>query len=130
MFFAKAIVIASMAASTLAVAVPGTHSGDGTFYETGLTACGVVNTDDQYIVAVSQYLYDSFPGYVGGNPNANPICGKSLTAHYEGRAVTVTVTDRCTGCAEFDLDFSMAAFQQLASLDVGRLQGVTWSFNN
>ena len=37
-----------------------------------------------------------------------------------GHSVAVTVTDRCTGCAEFDLDLSPAAFSQLASESTGR----------
>ena len=44
----------------------------------------------------------------------------------QGKSVTITVTDRCVGCAETDLDFSPAAFSQLADLSVGRLDGVTW----
>jgi hypothetical protein len=34
--------------------------------------------------------------------------------------VTVTAVDRCTGCQEYDLDFSPAAFEALASESVGR----------
>jgi hypothetical protein len=37
-----------------------------------------------------------------------------------GNSVTVTVVDRCEGCAEYDLDFSPAAFDVLASESVGR----------
>ena len=46
-----------------------------------------------------------------------------------GKSVTVTVVDRCVGCAEYDLDFSPSAFGQLASLSVGRLNNVQWSFD-
>ncbi|KAI0820941.1 plant expansin [Irpex lacteus] len=119
-----------MAASAFALAVPGKHTGEGTYYATGLTACGVTNNDSEYIAAVSHLLYDSFPGYSGGNPNHNPICGKSVTAHYKGKSVTVKITDRCVGCAKWDLDFSPAAFSKLAAFEIGRLEGVTWSFNN
>ncbi|KAI0639772.1 RlpA-like double-psi beta-barrel-protein domain-containing protein-containing protein, partial [Trametes polyzona] len=97
-----------------------------TYYDTGLTACGVTNNNNEYIAAVSHLLFDSFPGYNGANPNNNPICGRKVTASYEGKSVTVTITDRCTGCALTDLDFSPAAFNQLASFDLGRLHGVTW----
>ncbi|KAI0343386.1 hypothetical protein BDW22DRAFT_1328878 [Trametopsis cervina] len=130
MFFTKLAVVASMAVSAFAVAVPGKHSGDGTFYATGLTACGVTNNDEQYIAAVSHLLYDTYPGYKGGNPNNNPICGKSVTAHYQGKSVNVQITDRCEGCSKWDLDFSPAAFAKLAPFEVGRLHGVTWTFNN
>jgi hypothetical protein len=106
-----------------------THSGDATFYATGLGSCGITNHDTDFIAAVSHLLYDSFPGYEGGNPNNNPICGRKVTAHYGGNEVTVTITDRCTGCAKFDLDFSPAAFDRLASEDLGRLHDMTWTFD-
>ena len=91
-----------------------------------------------------------FSGYNGANPNNNPICGKSVTAHCtfflsqspveplltspsfsdQGKSVTVKITDRCVGCAKWDLAFSPAAFSKLAAFELGRLDGVTWSFNN
>jgi len=39
----------------------GTQSGQGTFYATGLGACGITNNDGQHICAVSHDLFDSFP---------------------------------------------------------------------
>ncbi|CDO73236.1 hypothetical protein BN946_scf185007.g291 [Trametes cinnabarina] len=60
------------------------------------------------------------------NPNDNPVCGRKITATYQGKSVTVAVTDRCTGCALTDLDFSPSAFSELADFDVGRLHGMTW----
>ncbi|KAK0448044.1 riboflavine-aldehyde-forming enzyme [Armillaria borealis] len=63
------------------------------------------------------------------NPNLNPICGKKLVATYGGKSVTVTVTDKCMGCAGmYDLDFTPTAFSRLASTDVGRLTGVDWTW--
>ncbi|KAG8219872.1 RlpA-like double-psi beta-barrel-protein domain-containing protein-containing protein [Butyriboletus roseoflavus] len=120
----------------------GTQAGQGTFFEVGLGACGITNTDNQNIVAVSQSLYDSYPsvlvpflprsafslshrGYDGVNPNSNPVCGKSITASYQGKSVTVTVTDRCTGCSLTDLDFSPNAFDTLAAASVGRIS-INW----
>lgn len=105
-----------------------THSGDGTFYATGLGSCGITNHDTDYIAAVSHILYDSFA--VGANPNNNALCNKKATATYQGKSVTVTITDRCTGCAEFDLDFSPSAFSQLADQSVGRIHGMTWHFDD
>ncbi|KZV77470.1 hypothetical protein PENSPDRAFT_567867 [Peniophora sp. CONT] len=105
----------------------GTNSGDGTFYATGLGACGITNNDSQYIVAVSQDLFDSYPG-AGANPNANPVCNKKIKASYGGKSVTVTVTDRCTGCSLTSLDFSPAAFDKLASESVGRIHNVEWTW--
>jgi len=105
----------------------GTQSGDGTFYATGLGACGITNNDSQHIAAVSHLLYDSFPGYQGGNPNNNPICGRKVIAHHGGNSVEVTITDRCAACKETDLDFSPSAFNTLADPALGRI-AITWEW--
>ncbi|EJD40629.1 hypothetical protein AURDEDRAFT_69810 [Auricularia subglabra TFB-10046 SS5] len=111
----------------------GPQSGDGTLFDTsvGLGACGVQNNNGQFIAAVSHALFDTFPGYAGGNPNNNPICGRTATANYNGRSITFTIEDRCAGCNGFgDLDFTPAAFTALVgSTDPGRVHGVTWSLN-
>ncbi|KAI0800900.1 RlpA-like double-psi beta-barrel-protein domain-containing protein-containing protein [Fomes fomentarius] len=106
----------------------GGHTGEGTFYNTGLVACGTTHSDSELIVALSQNIFDKFPGYAGGNPNNNPLCGRKIKATYKGKSVTVTAVDRCVGCASWDLDFSPAAFQQLASFDLGRIYGVQWQW--
>jgi hypothetical protein len=87
---------------------------EGTYYETGLGACGVTNNDGQNIVAMSKLLFDTYPyvicmliitfpthdgiyrrGYNGVNPNQNPICGKKLTAHCKWSPVHVV----CLQCS-------------------------------
>lgn len=105
-----------------------TNTGDLTFYDVGLGACGGTNTDSDMICAASMLLYDGFDGYTGANPNANPICGKQIAITYGGKTITVTVVDRCVGCAEYDLDLSPTAFSQLADQSQGRLHGATWQF--
>jgi expansin (peptidoglycan-binding protein) len=62
----------------------------------------------------------------GGNPNANPYCGKKTQITSGRKSVVVTVVDRCAGCATGDVDLSPAAFDQLADPSVGRLH-VTWT---
>lgn len=101
------------------------HSGDGTYYDTGLGACGIVNVDTDYIVALSHSLFDQYTP--NGNPNRNTLCGKKINAHYQGKTVQVTVTDRCEGCAYNDLDFSPAAFKQIADQSLGRIK-ITWEW--
>lgn len=103
--------------------------GEGTYYGTGLGACGITNNDDQLIAAVSHLMFDTFPDYKGGNPNNNPICGKKVTATYQGRSVQVTITDRCVACGMFDLDFSPKAFSALAAQSVGRIVGMEWTWS-
>ncbi|KAH0838364.1 RlpA-like double-psi beta-barrel-protein domain-containing protein-containing protein [Lanmaoa asiatica] len=119
----------------------GTQNGQGTYYSTGLGACGITNNDGQYIAAVSYLLFDSYvsvlffssrsifslfhSGYDGVNPNTNPVCGKQVTASYQGKQATVAITDRCTGCQITDLDFSPSAFNALADPSLGRIN-ITW----
>ncbi|KAG7099291.1 hypothetical protein E1B28_001150 [Marasmius oreades] len=105
----------------------GPLTGQGTFYDTGLTACGDTYSDDNPIVAVSRLLFDIWPGG-NGNPNLNPICNKKIRAHYNGNSVDLTIVDRCDGCAMYDIDMTPSAFTVLASKDLGRLSGVTWEF--
>jgi expansin (peptidoglycan-binding protein) len=103
------------------------NSGQGTFYATGLGACGIINNDGQDIAAVSHSFFDSFPGYDGVNPNNNPMCGKTARVTFEGKTIFVALTDRCEGCAYGDLDFSPHAFNQLADPSAGRISGIQWT---
>ncbi|KAF5098142.1 hypothetical protein D0Z03_001270 [Geotrichum reessii] len=103
----------------------GSNAGDGTYYDTGLGACGITSTDSDFIVAISHARFDAVNP---GNPNNNPLCGKKITAYRGGKSVQVTVVDRCPGCDTNSLDFSPAAFQALGSFDEGRIP-ITWDFN-
>lgn len=103
----------------------GDFSGDGTYYATGLGACGITNTDSDFICAISHELFDSVST---GNPNTNPLCGKKLTATRNGKSVTVTVTDRCPGCSYYSLDFSPAAYDVLGTEEEGRIE-INWSWD-
>ncbi|KAF8984616.1 RlpA-like double-psi beta-barrel-protein domain-containing protein-containing protein [Cyathus striatus] len=106
----------------------GTQTGQGTHYNPGMGACGMVNTNSDFIAAASHLLFDNFPGYTGANPNNNPICNRKVNATYQGKSVTVSITDRCEACAVTDLDFSPHAFDQLADETVGRISGMTWEW--
>lgn len=108
----------------------GVQTGQGTFFDVALGACGYTNKGTDYVVAVSHVLFDNYPGYNKVNPNTNPVCGKKITATYQGKSVTVAVVDRCADdtCLVGNLDFSRSAFSQLASFDVGRLSGMTWQW--
>lgn len=53
---------------------------------------------------------------------------KSVRVLDQGNSVEVTITDRCVGCAMFDLDFSPAAYDKLGAEAIGRLHGMTWTF--
>jgi hypothetical protein len=70
-------------------------SGDATYFITGLGSCGVTNTDEDMIVAISHSLMDA-----AGGSNGNPLCGKKIkaTADDSGKSGIFTVEDRCVGC--------------------------------
>lgn len=104
-----------------------TFSGEGTYYDPDMGACGKVNSADEMIVAISHELYDKYTP--NGNPNKNSLCGKKIEASYEGKSVTVTIVDRCVGCAHDDLDLSPAAFEKIADKDLGRIN-LTWQWAN
>lgn len=120
---------ASTSSASTGTSLPssGDHSGEGTFYSTGLGACGETSQDTDYIVAVSHILYEN--NQVNGNSNDNSLCGKKIKASYEGKSVEVTVVDSCEGCAENDLDFSPSAFSQIADQGLGRID-ITWEWVN
>ncbi|QRW09754.1 hypothetical protein RhiLY_08753 [Ceratobasidium sp. AG-Ba] len=109
----------------------GTHTGQLTYFQIGLGACGWTNSNSEWVAAISHELFDNWPGYTGGNPNNNPVCTTPHTADvtYKGKTIRVGIVDRCEGCALWDLDLSPSAFQQLAPLSAGRLSGATWHFN-
>lgn len=94
------------------------NTGDLTFYEVGLGACGWTNTDGEMVVALSQ-------GLMGSQSNGNPNCGKKIKITYGGKTIVVEVVDKCMGCKTNDLDLSPAAFSALAPESDGRIQG-TW----
>ncbi|KAI0051527.1 hypothetical protein FA95DRAFT_1534248 [Auriscalpium vulgare] len=126
-FMAVVTALAVSVSSAPTRRITGTQSGQGTFFSPGLGACGISSTDADNIVAVSTQLFNTFPG-AGANPNANPICGKTITANSGGKSVTVTVVDECVACALTDLDFSPSAFDALADPSVGRIP-ITWTLN-
>ncbi|KAI8624725.1 RlpA-like double-psi beta-barrel-protein domain-containing protein-containing protein [Xylariaceae sp. FL1651] len=101
------------------------HHGDLTYYTPGLGACGVTNGPNDAIVAISHVLFD--PKTPGGNPNNNPLCGKKIKIQRDGKAVTVTVRDRCEACKEFDLDVPVKVFEKLAPPRLGRVK-VSWNW--
>ncbi|ETS80886.1 hypothetical protein PFICI_08415 [Pestalotiopsis fici W106-1] len=107
-----------------------TFTGDLTFYDPGLGACGVTSTSNDDIVSVSHIIFDA--ASTGSNPNANRLCGQKIRierANGSGgnNSVDVTVVDRCTGCAAADLDVTLAVFTQLAQEEEGRVQ-MSWAW--
>ncbi|KAI1350462.1 RlpA-like double-psi beta-barrel-protein domain-containing protein-containing protein [Xylaria sp. FL0043] len=117
--------LVSAAPATKALATRQTMSGDLTYYAPGLGACGVTNTEDDAIVALSWELFDQFTP--NGNPNLNSLCGRQIQINLGGASAVVTVEDRCTGCQLNDLDVPVKVFSQLADPNAGRVQ-MTWNW--
>ncbi|RPA91241.1 hypothetical protein L873DRAFT_1714903, partial [Choiromyces venosus 120613-1] len=100
--------------------------GDATFYDTGMGSCGIVSQDSSFIAAISHLLMDSKKT---ADPNKNPFCGTTILCSYKGGPeIPVVIVDRCTGCAQWDLDLSPAAYQAIgAKTDDGRVS-ISWRF--
>jgi hypothetical protein len=111
--------------ATPSTSTGGEFSGEGTYYDPEMGACGIVNSGDEKVVAISQYLFDKYTP--NGNPNKNSLCGKKINASYEGKTVEVTIVDRCVGCKEHDLDLSPSAFADIADKGLGRID-ITWEW--
>ncbi len=110
--------------STSTSASGAVQTGRGTWYEVGNDNCGTSSTNEDLVCAIAKTLYDS-------NANSDSVseyCGKTITATYQNKNVVVKVVDSCESCSESDLDFSPAAFKELASLDTGEIE-IEWSWN-
>ncbi|MEW1718569.1 RlpA-like double-psi beta-barrel domain-containing protein [Streptomyces sp. NPDC093109] len=97
-------------------------AGQATWYNTGLGACGWYNNDSELVVAISPALYGTYP-----NPNNSPACGRRMAVSGPWGSVTVTVVDRCAGCATNDIDLSPTAFSRIGDLNAGRIN-VNWNW--
>jgi len=99
-------------------------TGDITYYEAGLGACGLTtNGTIERVIALPHVL-------MGTLSNTNPYCGKTVTIKCiaTGKTTTATVVDKCMGCEDYAIDLSNAAFEELEDLAVGRTTA-TWWFN-
>lgn len=101
--------------------------GHATFYSTGMGACGVVNSDNQPIVAVSRDIFEQY-NPSSGNPNHNSLCGKRLEITWNGKKQQAFAMDECPGCKPNSLDLSPNLFKALDDPDKGDLDGITWKF--
>ena len=65
--------------------------------------------------------------WTSANPNQDPLCdGVSVEVSYEGKTITVPVKDMCPSCKADHLDLSQTAFEKLAPLEKGLVEGITW----
>ncbi|KAI0537063.1 RlpA-like double-psi beta-barrel-protein domain-containing protein-containing protein [Xylaria digitata] len=111
--YSKAMILAAVAAFTSTVAAA---SGDMTWFNPGLGACGRTDNDGSPVVALNPKDYAN-----GAN------CGKWITIQANGRQTAAQVVDLCPGCGSGGIDVSPAIFDDIASLDIGRVR-VNWFF--
>ncbi|KAI0201982.1 RlpA-like double-psi beta-barrel-protein domain-containing protein-containing protein [Astrocystis sublimbata] len=112
---AGSVLAAPFPNATTAVAARGQgYTGDLTFYQPGLGACGETSTDSEAVVALS-------PSEYNGN------CGKTIAIHKDGKTAKAKVVDKCPGCASGAIDVSSTVFSSLVDPSVGRTT-VSWSF--
>ncbi|KAL1923121.1 uncharacterized protein VTP21DRAFT_9497 [Calcarisporiella thermophila] len=98
----------------------GGYNGDGTYYDVGLGACGQTNSNGEMVAALNVAQY-------GGGNNGAPVCGKKAEVTGPKGKVTVTIVDKCPGCANGDLDLSPSAFNQIADQAAGRVP-ISWQW--
>lgn len=103
-------------------------TGEMTYFTPGMGACGESSSETDSMVAISKDLFDQYTP--NGNPNKNPLCGKTVTIKgKDGADHTATIWDRCVGCAEADLDMPQAFFNTVTNHADGRAYDVSWSMN-
>ncbi|OJA19622.1 hypothetical protein AZE42_03872, partial [Rhizopogon vesiculosus] len=95
-----------------------TNTSEGTWYEVGLGACGYNDTDSDPIVAISAEIYGS-----GGYCNQ----WVEITNTDNGKTASGQVRDKCPSCDSGSLDMSFSLFEQLSTLDTGRIP-ISWYF--
>ncbi|KAL8711315.1 MAG: hypothetical protein Q9220_004212 [cf. Caloplaca sp. 1 TL-2023] len=97
-------------------------SGDITFYDTGLGACGWTND------GTTENVFALAHEMMGDQSNGNPFCGRQAEISLNGKTVTGKLVDKCGGCGGQSIDLSHKLFQALASEDKGRIGDVSWKF--
>lgn len=112
------------ATPTSTPANPETHTGGHVTWFTqdgNAGACGTVHSDSDFIVALDSDTY-------GDTSAQSPYCGKMIRISWQGKSVDALVADACPTCYNAaSVDLSQAAFEALASLDVGELEDASWT---
>lgn len=119
--------VSSSTPSTALLYTSPPFTGAATFYNTGLGACGIVNTDTDPIVAISRDLFEQY-NPASGDPNENALCGRKVEISWKGKKVLAYATDECPGCEGTSLDCSPSVFDQLDERKKGVLEGISWRF--
>ena len=102
-----------------AVAIGGTHSGQGTFYD---------YNDIGHCSFTSKYDNQDFAALNSSDYGSATWCGACVdVTGPKGTVSQVIIVDECPSCAAGDLDFKPATFDKIADHSAGRVQ-ITWHF--
>ncbi|KAI1762627.1 hypothetical protein GGR53DRAFT_500974 [Hypoxylon sp. FL1150] len=111
------------------------YSGQITYYNVGLGACGYDDTgkdDTTNIVAIPEGFWDAISTATsyGIDQPAHPLCDKTITITApDGTTAKATIRDRCAGCSGHAIDVTPHTFSSLfGSLTAGRLD-CTWEID-
>ncbi|KAF3491985.1 Allergen-like Asp f 7 [Arthroderma uncinatum] len=97
-------------------------SGEITFYDGGLGACGMnIDTQSDDVIALPYEL-------MGPLSNNNPFCGKTVSITYNGITSTAIVKDKCMGCTGQNIDMTRHLFYKFGVEADGRIPDVKWHF--
>lgn len=99
------------------------HKGIATFYSVSADNCGTTSTDNDFVCAISQPLYNT----VANSQSISEYCGHMINVTYGSKTIQVKVVDSCASCDSEHIDLSPAAFNALANPDLGVLD-ITWSW--
>ncbi|GLB35357.1 putative non-catalytic module family expn [Lyophyllum shimeji] len=84
------------------------------FYDAGMGACGKMNSNSDFIVALNAPQFDS-----------GDYCFKTITITWHGKSTQAQIVDKCMECPYGALDFSRGLFDYFSDESAGYLYG-TW----
>lgn len=99
------------------------HNGVATFYSVGADNCGTSSTDNDFVCAISQQMYNT----VANSESISEYCGHMINLTYNGKTIQVKVVDSCASCDANHLDLSPAAFNSLADPSLGVID-IQWTW--
>ncbi|KAF9014355.1 hypothetical protein BDZ89DRAFT_1142392 [Hymenopellis radicata] len=120
--------IACLQSVVLAAPVPSeaqvekrSFSGQATYFDVGLGACGDTSVSTDYVVALASADYDD-----------GQYCGQTvvITCSSSGTSTTATVKDKCSSCASGDLDMSEGLFDFFQGSTADGVFDITWQFSS
>jgi expansin (peptidoglycan-binding protein) len=99
------------------------HNGVATFYSVSADNCGTSSTDNDFVCAISQQMYNT----VANSQSISEYCGHMINITYNGKTIQVKVVDSCESCDSEHLDLSPAAFNSLADSNLGVIN-IQWTW--